>query len=575
MGMIRQAGCVMSLLGCVFEVEWRTNARKPRFFWLRALYAGLLAVALANVSAPALAAGGGAVAATGVPAVAAQFFWVLALIQLLAVLLLTPAVTAATVAGDQERRALEPLLATHVRAADVVLGKLGARLLLTVSVLLPGVPALGLAVWLGGMPVESLLGVLTVTAVMVAATGAFSAWVSVHAAGGRQAVEVVYVTGAVLWLFPPLFALSPIPWPAGPVGAALRQLDGWLVRPNPVLSLVRAWQTGVPDWGAWRVVVAVNAAVAALCTFLAVVQVRRAALRRATGQAWRPRYEVWRHLRPRVGRSPVMWKETLTEPPSAGIESATRALAAVIGWGALLWMGWALAVSPAIPPTGPTTPFRVFALLVEPPLVCIGLLLVMARAATSVSAERERGTWDSLMPTPLSTGAILGGKLLGALLAARRVWLLVGLLWTVGVASGQLQPGALAVSAAVAAAVGFCAAALGLLLSLRLRGSLRALAVAAGVTAVVAGGYLLLGLPLLGPVLAGKEPPFWLLSPCVPFLAVGPMLLGVGGQANEPALLAACGTGGGLYGAAGLVLLVITWKRFDRWAGRSPSRPPH
>ena len=45
----------MSLLGCVFEVEWRTNARKPRFFWLRALYAGLLAVALANVSAPALA----------------------------------------------------------------------------------------------------------------------------------------------------------------------------------------------------------------------------------------------------------------------------------------------------------------------------------------------------------------------------------------------------------------------------------------------------------------------------------------------------------------------------------------
>jgi hypothetical protein len=271
----------------------------------------------------------------------------------------------------------------------------------------------------------------------------------------------------------------------------------------------------------------------------------------------------------------VAWKEVLTEPPAVGIESATRALVAVIGWGALLWMSWALAVSPAGPSSGPSTPFRVFALLVEPPLVCIGLLLVVTRAATCVSAERERGTWDSLMATPLSTGAVLGGKLLGALLAARRVWLLVGLLWAVGVASGQLRAAALAITVALVAAVAVCAAAVGLLLSLRLRGSLRALAAAAGVTVVVAGGYLLLGLRLLATLTAGKEPPFWLLSPCVPFLAVGSMLLGVGGQANELALLAACGSGGVLYGTAGLALLSIIRRRFDRWAGRSPSRPPH
>jgi ABC-type Na+ efflux pump permease subunit len=562
----------MDLVGSVFRVDWKRNARKPRWFWLRTAYAALLAVALVDVLVPPLAADGLALPATRVPALAAQLFWILAFVQLLAVLLLTPALAAGTIAADRERGALEPLLASDLGAADIVLGKLGARLWLLVGVLSPGLPALALAVWLGGVPAGRLLGVVGLTAVMLLATAGLSAWVSVHARGARDAVQVVYVTGVVVGLFPPLFALSPIPWPGGPVGTVLHQIDAWLVRPNPVFWLVRAWRTGAPDWQDWLVVMAANGALAVLCLVLAVVQVRRAAPRPGGPVARRMLFGLpWR--RPCPWRWAVAWKELWTDAPVAGLERLARWVVSFIGWGALVWTAWALAASPFWPAEGVRTPFRVFALLVEPPLVCIGLLLVLARAATAVSAERERATWDSLLVAPVRPVEVIGAKMLGALLAARRVWLLLGLLWVTGVASGQLWPPALAVAAGVVIAVAVCAAAVGLLLSLWMKNSPRALTVAAVVTVLLSGGYLLCALPLLAPAMAGGDPPFWLLSPCVPFLAVAPMALAVGGQANPPALLATCGLGASLYASTSLVVVMLTHRAFDRWAGRSYLRP--
>jgi hypothetical protein len=374
-------------------------------------------------------------------------------------------------------------------------------------------------------------------------------------------VQLVYVAGAMLGVFPLLFARAPIPWPGGWVGTFLRWLDDCLVAPNPVVWLLRAWQGGAPDWDDWALVVGTNGALGAVLLGVSLAQVRRG---RGPGAGDAPgrwlKKRPWR-FRPGVGRRPLLWKELFTRPAPAGLEWLARLLMGVIGWGALLWMTWAWAVTVTSPAGGARTPFRVFATLVEPSLVCIALLGVLVRGATCVSLERERGTWEGLLLAPVSAGEIITAKVLGCLFCVRWIWVLVGLLWSLGVASGQLRPAAAAGAAVLVGVLALSAAALGLLLSTGLSSSLRALTAAVGFSLVAGGGYLLCALPLLTPLGAAKAPPIWLLAPCVPFLVITSMVLGVEDAPESPRMLATCGLGAALYavGAGGALLVVRTW----------------
>ena len=52
--------------------------------------------------------------------------------------------------------------------------------------------------------------------------------------------------------------------------------------------------------------------------------------------------------------------------------------------------------------------------------VSAGLLLLSVSAATSLAEERQRGSLDVLLATPLSTRSIVLGKWWGASAASRR-----------------------------------------------------------------------------------------------------------------------------------------------------------
>ena len=171
----------VKLLGPVFSLEWQANAHKPRFLWLRALFAVVVLVALANVLAPELARSGGGLPLRSVARLGESFFWALSLIQVFAVLLLTPAITAGTIVEETEGRRLEALLTTDLTVAEIVLGKLSARLLLQANLLAAGLPVLALCIWVGGVTGEILLAVVVLTVVVLGSTGALSIWVSVHA----------------------------------------------------------------------------------------------------------------------------------------------------------------------------------------------------------------------------------------------------------------------------------------------------------------------------------------------------------------------------------------------------------
>ena len=141
------------LPGPIFAVELLTSARRARYFLIRVLYALVLLFMLwityeqwrqwQNVSE-----------INNIAAVAnltAQFFSVFAWVQMLAVVFLGPAMVAGAIATERERRTIEYLFASQLSNAEIVLGKLFARTIHIVYLVLVGVPVLALAMLMGGI----------------------------------------------------------------------------------------------------------------------------------------------------------------------------------------------------------------------------------------------------------------------------------------------------------------------------------------------------------------------------------------------------------------------------------------
>src|SRR5262249_29392001 len=114
-----------------------------------------------------------------------------------------------------------------------------------------------------------------------------------------------------------------------------------------VVWLVQAWQIGSPNWQNWVVVATFNATLTCVLILLAVRYVRHAALRPVLVCSGRFRLRLLR-VRPGIWQWGILWKELFTECSVKGLGSATRTLMAFIGWGAFLWMIWALVNSPVL-----------------------------------------------------------------------------------------------------------------------------------------------------------------------------------------------------------------------------------
>ena len=73
--------------------------------------------------------------------------------------------------------------------------------------------------------------------------------------------------------------------------------------------------------------------------------------------------------------------------------------------------------------------------------MCLIQWAVGLRAAVSISSERERGTWDALLTSPLDGREIVRGKLWGSLYALRGLILAAFLAWALAAAAGRCRSG--------------------------------------------------------------------------------------------------------------------------------------
>ncbi len=402
--------------GPVFVYEWLATSRRWQLYGLRAGFVGAILIgmmfvwhephrhsnAARTVSIQTLARYG------------EELYKTIVSIELTLVLLAAPAVTAGAICLDKARGTLDHMLATDLSNAEIVLGKLGVRLVPVIGLTACIFPVTALSGMLGGIDPLALLGSF-LTAIACAVLGCslaltLSVW-------GRKTHEVLMLTYLILilWLFVPVLALIAafsFRFPQGPRSVTTSIAWEWIECSNPYYLAFAPYSD--PDKVGLTTYVGFLGSclvVSGLLLGLATRRIRVVALKHLghpERKAHRSRFDRYfqqpKWLVPLPSLSldgnPVLWREWYRSRPSRFLRLVWL-FYSVFG---VLWV--ALSVY-SITQSLANWELLAIANMFQ---VSVGLLLLSVSAATSLAEERVRGSLDVLLSTPMSSQSILAGK---------------------------------------------------------------------------------------------------------------------------------------------------------------------
>ena len=107
-----------------------------------------------------------------------------------------------TIAQERERRTMEYLYTTPLSNLEIIIGKLGGRVLQIVYLVLSGVPVLALAMLLGGIAPRAIVALTVITLSTVLFVTMVSMAVSAWTAKARDAVIRAYLVFFCIWVLP-------------------------------------------------------------------------------------------------------------------------------------------------------------------------------------------------------------------------------------------------------------------------------------------------------------------------------------------------------------------------------------
>lgn len=164
----------MAELNPVLVKELRGRMRGARAFILLTAYLGILGVvtvllyiAVATNSGNSFDAG---------RQIGQALFYVIAVVALIQVCMITPALTAGSIAGEKERQTYDLLIASQLTPFQIIWGKMAAALAFALLLIVAVVPLMSLAFLFGGVSLTEVLIALlgmVVTAICYASVGLF------------------------------------------------------------------------------------------------------------------------------------------------------------------------------------------------------------------------------------------------------------------------------------------------------------------------------------------------------------------------------------------------------------------
>lgn len=343
-------------------------------------------------------------------------------VQLLAVVVLTPAIVGATMTEERARGTLDLLRTTNLIDREIVFGKLLARLAVVIGVAVAGLPVLALTLLFGGVDPNRLLiayGVIVLTAFGL---GTASLYLGTVRDELRSVLATVYGV-ILLFTFAGLCVMS-VPGVGGlsPVTLVYWELvrEQW---PNSGRLAARYW------WLNFVVFVLLYGAVGLWFVWLAISRVRTSAIYRieepSADRAIRRGYYARR-----LGdnENPLIWQETVfgnRQFGGGGFQTGCIAFL-LFAVGAVLFAGIASSLERWQWIGGSV------GRAVRPMLTVASVLLPLAlglRLVGTVAGERDRQTLDALLMLPDDRRHILRAKLAATIDWAKwGIVLLAGLL---------------------------------------------------------------------------------------------------------------------------------------------------
>jgi ABC-type transport system involved in multi-copper enzyme maturation permease subunit len=441
----------------VFFYDLLRTSRRGHVALLRTVYALALLIALYSVYARWFSRDKAAMEALPPSAMAKfaeEFVSLFLMIQMGAVVLLTPAYTAGAIAEERQRGTLECLLTTHLTPTQIVLGKFAARVTHLVGVLLTGLPILSLLPLWGGVSPKLILSGFVVTGLSAATLAALSIWWSVEARSVRGAIAGTYFFATVASVCPICGCFSPFMI----LLAQMQQIS--FAEFVPQLAIVAGSHVFLTALLLASAVRRLNIPRRAMIPATAVPTV---------GIGDRATREAWPYPEPPFGPPPVSGRPLLWKELHFGGSDVARIVGRVLQVFGFIFVTVVMSIffvaalnSDDDHDRGELNVFiRIMAVVVML-TATIGSLM---QATASVGREREEGTLDMLLTLPDGRNEVLGSKWLGSVLCGR--WLVLGLFvfLVLGVFVGGVHPLALPAFAVAAAAHLAFAASLGIYLS--------------------------------------------------------------------------------------------------------------
>jgi ABC-type transport system involved in multi-copper enzyme maturation permease subunit len=397
--------------GPVFAYERLTASRRWQGYALRSFGVAALLVAMGAIAASqgAIFEGRSVRTLSEYSQLGAAYFYAIVGVELALVMLAAPAATAGAICLDRSRGTLEHMMATELSDSEVVLGKLGARLLPVLGLLVCSVPAPALSTLLGGIDLVPLFVAFTVIAGVAVFGCSLSLALSVWARKPHEVVLAVYTVWAIALVLHPMWAgMARANVIAGP--------PEWVVLANPFLAAFLPYNDPGPTGvGVALGFVAATVVLSALFIQLTIWTVRPASIRGRGQPEGAPKLSfagrIARRLPgPSLDRNPVLWREWHRSRTPRLSAMLILLIAMTIAGSAFKAITiWNIGVE-----SSERSLYEHGGLYSYLAPIVFGMVVLAAMAPMSLSEERQRGSLDVLMATPLSTRTIVLGKWLSS-----------------------------------------------------------------------------------------------------------------------------------------------------------------
>ncbi|MCH2134607.1 MAG: ABC transporter permease subunit [Phycisphaerales bacterium] len=406
------------------------GSRRWRHLVIRGAYLAVMIGVMLFILLASL--GGASMSMRALAASSASIFQITSYVQVLLICLLTPVFMAGAIVHESSPKTWDILLTTPLNSLQIVLGNLFGRYFFVLALLLSSLPLFALLQMFGGVPGRTIIASYVIAAMSALVVAAIAVTLSVDRRGGRRAVFVFYVV-VVLYLTATFILDANLRMAVPSTAGVAAYSTTWLTPLNPFLAIQallspstyvvtgewseswwsRQWMGNPISSFNWLCVV-----ISLVLIVYSTLRVRILAIRASGGSLLHKIFRIAPKLATEraargVGHNPVAWRESHQRRSVGSILARWGFLA--VGLAVLIVI---LAVhSSALVDNSPQaminagtsqTRSLIIALLFAETIIIV--LTAINLSATAVSREREDGSLDLILTTPIQPGPYLAGK---------------------------------------------------------------------------------------------------------------------------------------------------------------------